>query len=381
MNNVLVELEDFVRNIVLAINNYVNYHGMDVIVKVHATLHFVHVLSTTENVIMIFVKVKQYIDIQLYIDCKSEHSTCKNQKLQKSENKKLGVSDSSIVGWGLFALEDMKKDDLIGEYIGEIVDMEDLNERSEYMDLENSTYMFTLNDEYTVDSRTMGNILRFANHSKSKANAYTKIVFANGNHRICLFANETIKKHDEIFFNYDGQNILCDKYDWINDEKKTPKHGAHQRNVKANKNVNNFVHHKRKRKTLAPLKEFLTGIKKEDPVNEIKQKENNKTTKPRGRKRKKLKTIPDKSVSNIEKIVLDFKNKLKQQKLNPYKNDSDNTPEHTTQENFIESKRDSTVSISEVEYESTKETSKEIVTSQELLKNIFSTFKKKNGIE
>ena len=27
--------------------------------------------------------------------------------------------------------------------------------------------MFTLNDEYTVDSRTMGNILRFANHSKN----------------------------------------------------------------------------------------------------------------------------------------------------------------------------------------------------------------------
>lgn len=296
----------------------------------------------------------------------------------------MGVSDSSIVGWGLFALEDMKKDDLIGEYIGEIVDMDDLNERSEYMDLENSTYMFTLNDEYTVDSRTMGNILRFANHSKSKANAYTKIVFANGNHRICLFANEAIKKHDEIFFNYDGQNILCDKYDWINDEKKTPKHGVHQRNVKANKNVNNFVQHKRKRKTLAPLKEFLTGIKKEEQqVKEIKQKENNKTTNPRGRRRKKLKTIPDISVpnSNIEKIVLDFKSKMKKEKLNPYKTDSDNTLEPTTQENYIESKRESTISISETDYDNTKETSREIVTSQELLKKVFSTFKKKNGLE
>ena len=158
-------------------------------------------------------------------------------KLAKNEHKKLGIANSSIAGWGLFANEDIKKEDLIGEYIGEMVGIEDLNERSEYIDLEKTTYMFTLNDEYTVDSRTMGNILRFANHSKSKANAYAKIVFSKGNHKICLYASDDIKKGQEIFFDYDGQNILCEKYDWINDEKKHLHVEYKERNVKANKNV------------------------------------------------------------------------------------------------------------------------------------------------
>ena len=158
-------------------------------------------------------------------------------KLAKNEHKKLGIANSSIAGWGLFANEDIKKEDLIGEYIGEMVGIEDLNERSEYIDLEKTTYMFTLNDEYTVDSRTMGNILRFANHSKSKANAYAKIVFSKGNHKICLYASDDIRKGQEIFFDYDGQNILCEKYDWINDEKKHLHVEYKERNVKANKNV------------------------------------------------------------------------------------------------------------------------------------------------
>jgi hypothetical protein len=150
-------------------------------------------------------------DVDLCQNCKDKHSQCKNMKLAKNEHKKLGIANSSIAGWGLFANEDIKKEDLIGEYIGEMVGIEDLNERSEYIDLEKTTYMFTLNDEYTVDSRTMGNILRFANHSKSKANAYAKIVFSKGNHKICLYASDDIKKGQEIFFDYDGQNILCEK--------------------------------------------------------------------------------------------------------------------------------------------------------------------------
>lgn len=154
--------------------------------------------------------------------------------------------------------------------------MEDLNERSEYIGLEGSTYMFTLNDEYTVDSRTMGNSLRFANHSKSYANAYTKIVFAEGNHRICLFASESIKKNDEIFFDYDGQNILCEKYDWINDNTKLPIH--QKKHLKANKSANGNII---KKKKLRGINGYGTGThfplkKHNDSDDEIKM----------GRKRK-----------------------------------------------------------------------------------------------
>ena len=143
--------------------------------------------------------------------------------LRKKTFKQLGVGISSIVGWGLFAKEHFKKGDLIGEYVGEYIDNNILNERSEYIDLQGTTYLFTLNDDYTIDSRTMGNSLRFANHSKLKANAYSKVIFAGGNHRICLYASKEIKRDEEIFFDYDGQNLLCLKYNWINDGKNSRK--------------------------------------------------------------------------------------------------------------------------------------------------------------
>lgn len=177
-------------------------------------------------------------------------------KLQNQTRKKLGVSKSAIVGWGLFALEHIVKDELIGEYIGEMIDNAELNKRDKYMDLENSTYMFTLNDEYTIDSRSMGNILRYANHSKFLKNAYSKIMFVNGLHRICLFALTDIKKHDEIFFDYDGQNTLSKIYTWIND---THRNKNYQN--KSNK-ASTFLQKKRQRSHSSHLNENNFNINK-----------------------------------------------------------------------------------------------------------------------
>ena len=55
--------------------------------------------------------------------------------LRKKTFKELGVGISSIIGWGLFAKEDFKKGDLIGEYVGEYIDNNILNKRSKYIDL------------------------------------------------------------------------------------------------------------------------------------------------------------------------------------------------------------------------------------------------------
>ena len=177
---------------------------------------------------------------------------CKNKQLLLNMQSKIIVGESKIAGWGLFANEDIKKDALIGEYKGELINADITNKRDKYKNYENSTYMFTLDDEFTVDSRRMGNLLRYANHSRINANSYPRVVLSGGHHRIGLFAKRHIYKGEEIRFDYDGQGILSEQFSWINDEVQ----GENEK-VKVNKNKRN-------------KKKVLKSVKKE----EISEKEN-----------------------------------------------------------------------------------------------------------
>ena len=152
-------------------------------------------------------------------NCNKINSKCKNRQLYLNCQAKIIVGISKIAGWGLFANEPIKKDALIGEYKGELINEDITNKRDRFKVYENSTYMFTLDDEYTIDSRKIGNMLRYANHSKKNANSYPRVVFCGGHHRIGLFAKRHINKGEEIKFDYDGQNILSKQFPWINDEK------------------------------------------------------------------------------------------------------------------------------------------------------------------
>ena len=152
---------------------------------------------------------------------------------------KLIVGISPISGWGLFSNEFIKKDSLIGEYKGELITDEIVNKRDKYREYENSTYMFKLDDEYTIDSRKMGNLLRYANHSKINSNSYTKIVFSEGQRKIVLISKRDIFKGEEILFDYDGQGILGKQFTWINNEKKMINHNI-ANNEKIVRNVSNI---------------------------------------------------------------------------------------------------------------------------------------------
>ena len=171
---------------------------------------------------------------------------------------KLIVGVSPIAGWGLFANEFIKKDCLIGEYKGELITDDIVNKRDKFREYESCTYMFKLDDEYTIDSRKMGNILRYANHSKINSNAYPKIVFSEGQRKIVLIAKRNIDKGEEILFDYDGQGILGKQFTWINDEKKI------------NKNENNL---NIREKSLN--KEKISQSRKKENINENNDNDNN----------------------------------------------------------------------------------------------------------
>ena len=210
-------------------------------------------------------------------NCNKNGSKCKNKQLFQDIQAKIIVGISKIAGWGLFANEDIKKDALIGEYKGELINEDITNKRDRFKVYENSTYMFTLDDEYTIDSRKMGNMLRYANHSKKNANSYPRVVFSAGHHRIGLFAKRHIYKGEEIKFDYDGQNILSKQFPWINDDKEENSELLRILRKKKSKKKLGLISHKESKKNKLNHKiEINNSDKLKDKLTNSEEKEKEK---------------------------------------------------------------------------------------------------------
>lgn len=71
--------------------------------------------------------------------------------MQRRLYSNCAIGKSDIEGWGLFARDDIKKGDLILEYIGEIIEHEETSERDKWNEIEKITYLFTLNS-YVINA-------------------------------------------------------------------------------------------------------------------------------------------------------------------------------------------------------------------------------------
>jgi SET domain-containing protein len=79
----------------------------------------------------------------------------------------LRVRNSAIQGKGVFATRRIRKGQRIIEYTGEIIDSAE-EERRGYDDEAMSrhhTFLFKIDDEYTIDATRRGSMARFINHS------------------------------------------------------------------------------------------------------------------------------------------------------------------------------------------------------------------------
>ncbi|EOD04577.1 hypothetical protein EMIHUDRAFT_47083, partial [Emiliania huxleyi CCMP1516] len=103
---------------------------------------------------------------------------------------------SQVAGWGLFSHGSIERQELVTEYVGELVPRH-FRDTSETL----RKYRFNLNAAQVVDACPKGNMSRFANHS-DKANCDTKIMTVRGDQHIGLYAKERIGRGEEIFFNY-----------------------------------------------------------------------------------------------------------------------------------------------------------------------------------
>lgn len=84
----------------------------------------------------------------------------------KVRKKQLRFAKSPIHDWGLFAMEKVDANDMVIEYIGEVIRQKVADHREkryERMGI-GSSYLFRVDDDTVIDATKMGNIARFINH-------------------------------------------------------------------------------------------------------------------------------------------------------------------------------------------------------------------------
>jgi len=95
----------------------------------------------------------------------------------RNPNAKLEVRKSAIHGWGLFALVNFEKNDVIVEYIGQKIRQVVADRRETLYEQEGvgSCYLFRLDKEDIIDATRTGGMARFINHC-CEPNAFAKVI-------------------------------------------------------------------------------------------------------------------------------------------------------------------------------------------------------------
>jgi len=120
------------------------------------------------------------------------HRSLPNEKLPNHHFKKVKVK-RGMSGLGLFAEEDIKKGEIIIEYIGNILNKEEADAIS------SNQYLFEINRNKTIDGSPRYNTARYVNHACEGAeNAESDIIKG----RVFIKAIKKINKGDEILYDY-----------------------------------------------------------------------------------------------------------------------------------------------------------------------------------
>lgn len=153
------------------------------------------------------IKEERECDPDICKNCKN-CLTCNNMKIYYKMFKKTSVSESILIpAAGLFAMEDIYPNELIDEYVGELVEKEELEKRSAVNMAFEINYGFELTELFDVDAARCGNNLRYVNHSSfGYDNAYAREKFVRGIIKIALYAKRYIKTGEEIYFDYHMKN-------------------------------------------------------------------------------------------------------------------------------------------------------------------------------
>lgn len=122
----------------------------------------------------------------------------KEEKKLPDHHFKIVKVKRGLAGLGLFAGENIKKGELIIEYIGNILNKEEADKKT------TSQYLFEITRNKTIDGSPRWNIARYCNHAcEEAANAESEIKKG----RVFVKAIKDIKEGDEIVYDY-GEDFV-----------------------------------------------------------------------------------------------------------------------------------------------------------------------------
>nr|GAT59627.1 SET-domain-containing protein [Mycena chlorophos] len=158
---------------------------------------------------------------------------CDNMPVQRGECKAIDVKQSAY-GFGAFAGEDIKTNDMVGDYTGEILFVEaaatdamPVDHRAVLHDYIDTNYFFGLG-RATIDARLLGNPTRFLNDAKPrKPNCRAENVLVNGQRRIWLRAMRPIEKGVELTLSY-GDEYWKQKETKTGEQKQESRSGSEE---------------------------------------------------------------------------------------------------------------------------------------------------------
>ena len=116
-----------------------------------------------------------------------------NNKHLPDHHFKIVKVKRGVSGLGLFAGEDIKKGEMIIEYIGNILNYEEAEKKV------TSQYLFEISRNKTIDGTPRWNIARYCNHAcEDVANAESDVKKG----RVFIKATKNIKEGEEIVYDY-----------------------------------------------------------------------------------------------------------------------------------------------------------------------------------
>ncbi|XP_047032818.1 histone-lysine N-methyltransferase SETD1 isoform X1 [Helicoverpa zea] len=132
----------------------------------------------------------------------------------KFRKKQLKFAKSGIHDWGLFAQEPIAADEMVIEYVGQMVRpiVADVREAHYEATGIGSSYLFRIDLDTIIDATKCGNLARFINHS-CNPNCYAKIITIESQKKIVIYSKQPIGVDEEITYDYkfplEDEKIPC----------------------------------------------------------------------------------------------------------------------------------------------------------------------------